>query len=95
MNLITIISEWENNALPNQIEKLEAYKVEIDKCEVSAFEAWRTASNKTMAAMLTNEQLLYSDLSQAIQEAIAGIKNQQIISAIKNGKSTPYYNFHY
>lgn len=95
MNLIIIISEWENNALPNELEKLEAYKVIIDRCESFAFEAWRNATNKTLAAMLTNEQLIYSDVSHSILRAIATIKNQQIISAIKNGKSTPYYNFQY
>lgn len=95
MNLVTIISEWENNALPNDILKLEAYKAEIDKCELSTFEAWRTATDKTMSTMLVNEQLLYADVSNRIQKAISDIKHQQIISQIKNGKSILDYKFQY
>ena len=77
MNLIVIIHAWENNVLPTDLDTLLEYKKEIDRCENHAFEAWRNTKNKTMGNMLVNEQLLYTEISEGIQDAIR-IRTRQL-----------------
>ena len=76
MNLTVIIHAWENNILPTDLDTLLAYKKEIDLCETMAFEAWRNTKNKTMGNMLVNEQLLYAEISEGIQNAIQTLTRQ-------------------
>lgn len=93
MNLNSIIQAWENNALPKELTVLEAYKREIDNCEKHAFEAWRTTTDRTMAKMLMNEQILYAEVSVSLQNAISNLTREQTFNRIVNQQFTFKYAY--